>query len=71
MPLSCPATPAGLGSSRSRWRAAGCPQSTQLIARSGALAEAHRRWRSERPLRTSRTLTRETYSCLLSAATAA
>ena len=54
----CRATPAGLGSSRSRHRAAGCEHGARL---SGARASAdpHARWRSERPLRSTRTLFRE------------
>ena len=67
MPVSCPATPAGLGSSRSRWRAAGCKQRARPAV-DRPVAEGHRRLRSERPLRSSRTLVREAYSCLLSSA---
>jgi len=64
MPRSCPATPAGLGSSRSRWRAAGCEHGPRFAARP-ALAGGHGRLRSERPLRSSRTLVREAFSCVV------
>ena len=64
MPLSCPATPAGLGSSRSRWRAGGCEHGPRLTAARPAFVSGHGRRRSERPLRCSRAHVREAFSCL-------
>jgi hypothetical protein len=64
MPLSCPATPAGLGSSRSRWRASGCEHGPRLTAARPALASGHGRRRAERSLHSSRALVREAFSCL-------
>lgn len=63
MPRSCPATPAGLGSARSRWRAAGCEQSNRLAPARVTVSDGHRRHRSELPLRTSRTAIRSLLSC--------
>jgi hypothetical protein len=57
----CPATPAGLGSTRSRSRATGCANGTRLAAaanRRAPAADSHRRLRSESSLRSSRTLFR-------------
>ena len=65
MPHPCPATPAGLGSARSRWRAAGCERGPRLASAGAVLADGHGRRRSERPLRSSRTLVREAFSCLV------
>jgi hypothetical protein len=64
MHQSCPATPAGLGSTRSRGRATGCENANRLTvaARFGG-ADSHRRFRSERPLRSSRTLFRSLVNC--------
>jgi hypothetical protein len=62
MPTACPATPAGLGCTRSRRRAAGCAQRAgHVLGR--PVAEGHGRLRSERPLRSSRSLVRASYSC--------
>ncbi|HXR13457.1 MAG TPA: hypothetical protein VN740_02275 [Solirubrobacteraceae bacterium] len=62
MPTACPATPAGLGSTRSRRRATGCEhRAGRVVGR--PLADGHRRLRSERPLRSSRSLLRAAYSC--------
>ena len=65
MHRSCPATPAGLGSIRSRGRATGCEKANRLAAaaRITAAADSHRRLRSERSLRSSRTLFRSLVSC--------
>ena len=65
MPHSCPATPAGLGSARSRWRAASCEHGPRLASAYPAIADGHGRRRSERPLRSSRTLVREAFICLV------
>ena len=64
MHQSCPATPAGLGSTRSRGRATGCEKADRLTvaARFGG-ADSHRRRRTARSLRSSRTLVRELLSC--------
>jgi hypothetical protein len=61
----CPATPAGLGSARSRWRAAGCEHGPRLSAAGSLFVDGHGRRRAERPLRSSRTLVREAFSCLV------
>jgi hypothetical protein len=70
MPPRCPATPAGLGSARSRWRAGHCEHGPRLASAATAIADGHGRRRSERPLRSTRTLVREAFSCLV-ASTAA
>jgi len=65
MPPRCPATPAGLGSARSRGRAAGCEHAPRFASAATAIADGHGRRRSERPLRSSRALVREAFSCLV------
>jgi hypothetical protein len=60
---TCPATPAGIGSSRSRWRAAGCERGTRLSTGYRAPADSHRRFRSAHTLRSTRTLFRSLVSC--------
>jgi hypothetical protein len=62
---SCPATPAGLGSTRSRGRATGCEKANRLAAAAARStgADSHRRFRSERSLRSSRTLFRSLVNC--------
>ena len=58
MQTVCRATPAGLGSSRSRHRAAGCEHGARLSGMRPS-TDPHARRRSERPLRSMRTLFRE------------
>ncbi len=61
----CVATPAGLGSSRSRLRASGCEHADRLqVAASAAQqADGHRHFRCDRSLRNSRVLLRSLTSC--------
>ncbi len=59
----CPATPAGLGSSRSHWRATGCERGNRLANGHRAPVDSHIRRRTAHTLRSSRTLIRSLVSC--------
>ncbi len=65
MHKTCAATPAGLGSSRSRWRARSCEHADRLQTPAAAAqqADGHRHFRCDRPLRNSRVLLRSLTSC--------
>lgn len=62
MPTTCPATPAGLGSARSRRRATSCRHGLRPLAGAHP-ATGHRRLRTERPLHCSRVFVRAALSC--------
>jgi hypothetical protein len=62
MPGTCPATPAGLGSVRSRRRASSCRHGLRSLA-GAKTADGHRRLRTERPLHCSRVFVRAALSC--------